>query len=95
MHAFSHLIARTRIKIKAWRTYGLNNLDADIVNTENDITTLEISDSLSADSDPHLEELYAKSTTLHRLDSKRWSQRARLQWIRDGDMNTKCFSFCH
>lgn len=64
MHAFIHLIARTHIKIKAIRAIGLSSLDVDIMNTENAITSLEISNSLNAADLSHLEELYAKFTVL-------------------------------
>lgn len=64
MHAFSHLITRSLIKIKDWHNSGLNYLDSALNNTKNDIISLELSDALNADSQPLLEELSAEYTTL-------------------------------
>lgn len=75
--------------IKNWCRSGLNPLDSDIINTENDIASLEISDTFDADTQPHLEELYAKFAVLQRQNLSKWAQRAHLQWVCDGDRNSK------
>lgn len=91
MHAFSHSIAHTRIKHKAWCASSLSSLDFDLINTENAITSLKIFDSPTAANLSHLEELYAKFTAIQRQNSSKWSQQARMQWVCDGNMDTKFF----
>lgn len=47
MHAFSHLISRTKSQLISWRASGYSSLDTDIQNTERDIAFLENLESSS------------------------------------------------
>lgn len=64
MHAFSHLISRTRYNINAWKLVGLSPLDSESNNTEAVITTLEYSDSTCFEELNELSDLYAKFASL-------------------------------
>lgn len=91
MHAFSHLLAHTRMNILSCKRYGFNSLDSDIKNTKAAIIALESSDTAGVDVTMDLSRLYAKIASLHRQNSLRWAQRAHLLWLHDGDQNTAFF----
>lgn len=90
MHAFTHFLVRTRKNLNLWHSSVLNNIDAAILNTETEISVLEMSDS-----DPNIHntlvDRYAKLSALQRQSGIKWAQRARLQWIKDDDKNTRFF----
>lgn len=90
MQAFLHLISRIHFKINCCHSNGVNSLDTAIMNIENGICTLELSDPFY-DSHTLLMEHYAKLADHQRQCSIKWAQRAHLLWIKDGDKNTHFF----
>lgn len=67
------------------------------MNTELEINALELLDSASpANPEIHnsLVSLYNKFSALQRQSACKWAQRARLQWVQDGDHNTGFFHNC-
>lgn len=74
MHAFSHLLFHSRIKINYWKLSGLNPLDSALINTEASIFSLECIEFLDLNSHSHLMDCYAKYTALRRQISIRWAQ---------------------
>lgn len=94
MHAFSHLVARTRSQLIAWRTKGLNSIDSDLKCLEQEIQLAEINDVLSNSEDHSniaLTTLYNRYAALQRQNSIKWAQRPRMLWVHDGDLNTSFF----
>ncbi|XP_039130949.1 uncharacterized protein LOC120267377 [Dioscorea cayenensis subsp. rotundata] len=83
LHSFTHLLSRSHSNILNWCKTGLTNLDSDIRSIENVISTLELADSLDVESQVHLEEMYARYPSLKRQNTKKWAQRAYLNWVRD------------
>ncbi|XP_039138752.1 uncharacterized protein LOC120276083 [Dioscorea cayenensis subsp. rotundata] len=91
LHSFTHILSHSRSNILNWCKTGLTNLDTGIRCTENIISTLELADSLDAESQVHLEEMYARYSALEKQNTKKWAQRAHLNWVCDGDNNSKFF----
>lgn len=94
MHAFSHLISRTRAKLISWKKIGLCPIDASINNLELEILEAEARDQLNGsidNSSDNLYSLYNKLAALHRQNYSKWAQRARLLWVHCGDLNTNFF----
>ncbi|XP_039123479.1 uncharacterized protein LOC120260105 [Dioscorea cayenensis subsp. rotundata] len=90
MQAFTHLLSRTRYNLCGWRYSGFNKVESALINLDNDINNLENSD-FNTISQFLLMDRYANLSALQRQCSVKWAQRARLQWINDGDKNTSFF----
>ncbi|XP_039141957.1 uncharacterized protein LOC120279156 [Dioscorea cayenensis subsp. rotundata] len=90
LHAFSHLLSRTRFKLSNWKSSGLNSVEIALAQTETEINSLEQLDS-STDIQDRLSVLYSKLAAIQRQLSIKWAQRARLLWVSDGDKNTSFF----
>lgn len=92
MHAFIHLIWRTRNKLISWSNNGLNSLEANMNKIELEILDVENFDVESV-SDVHqdLSALYNKLSALQRQNSLKLAQRARLLWVQCGDNNSSFF----
>ncbi|KAJ0976534.1 hypothetical protein J5N97_012008 [Dioscorea zingiberensis] len=93
MHAFNHLLNRTRKSLTKWKEKGLSPIDKDIAKTEEQITYLESIEATSQYSELDsiaLRALYNKHTALMRQNSIK-AQRAKLMWLKNGDYNTSFF----
>lgn len=79
MHAFAHLVARTRSRLLNWRINCMNSLESDLINTKSEIHSLETDDASISSNEPlhvNLQSLYNKYSALQRQNSTKWAQRA-------------------
>lgn len=94
MHALTHLIVCTKNYLLNWKSSSLTPLETDIRNTEFDISLLEVTETSNKPLDGSslaLISLCSRHSTLLKQNSIRWEQRARLMWLKNGDMNTNFF----
>lgn len=97
MHAFLHISNRVHLSLFAWKSKGFCNLDLDIRATEVSIHALElegIDNSLDDNDSINFNVLYNKHKALLRQNAKKWSQRAKINWIQNGDLKTSYFHKC-
>lgn len=94
LHVVSHLIACTRRKLLEWKSIGLSPIEIEIDRIESSILEAETNNGLSANIDfslPDLTIFYNRLSALHRQNSTKWAQRARLMWVQCGDNSTSFF----
>ncbi|KAJ0972477.1 hypothetical protein J5N97_020436 [Dioscorea zingiberensis] len=94
MHAFNHLVTRTRSFLCKWKSKKLTPLEESIAQVEDEILHLESLEANLSYSDlmsVALRGLYNKHTALLRQNSLRWAQRAKMMWIKHGDYNSNFF----
>lgn len=92
---FIHILNRVISNLFSWKAMGTCNLDRDIRTTEVAIQALEIDNSANPLDDTdhsNLNILYNKHRALLRQNEKKWAQRAKINWIHNGDMNTSFFA---
>lgn len=97
MHAFAHLHVRIRSNLFSWKSGGLGALDLAIKNIGCQIKDFEMFEDLGHHSDLNSIEhksLSNKYKALLRQNTRRWVQRARLNWVHAGDLNTSFFHRC-
>ena len=71
MHAFCHLVFRIKSNLIAWRSNGMNSIDNDLISTELEIQSLELTDSngISGENTHSiLVFLYNKCAALHKAE---------------------------
>lgn len=94
LHAFSHFLYRTKNQLISWRVFGISPLNVDIYNTERDISFLEnlesscIPNSLN---NRNFRALNNRHTAFLKQNNIHWAQRARMFWLKQGDLNAKFF----
>lgn len=94
MHYFSHILARTHRNLLYWKSKSLGALDRDCIATENHIKSLEDDDWVNPNrlsSLIELDSLYNRHKVLSREINTRCAQRAKLNWISKGNVNSSCF----
>lgn len=69
MHAFSHLVACTRIQLIHWRSHGTNNFELVQAKVEQDINDMEVENAANEEDKAfysRLSDLYGKYATLQK-----------------------------
>ncbi|XP_039135720.1 uncharacterized protein LOC120273142 [Dioscorea cayenensis subsp. rotundata] len=93
IYSFHHCISRAKHNLIAWHVASLRPIDIEITNLEAEITATEERDLSLPDPWNHLwlRSLRNRLTALLRQNSIFWAQRARMQWINQGDVNSAFF----
>lgn len=94
MQAFSHLLSRARHRLLDWKSKGCHNIDSRISNLEASILEAEDRDGFDDGNEfspQSLSIMYNNLSALHRQNSTKWAQRARLLWVQNGDNNSSFF----
>lgn len=76
------------------KTEGIQPIDSNIEKLERQISEAEFKDGLDEGMDmspQSLTILYNQLSALHRQNDTKWAQRARLQWVQNGDNNSSFF----
>ena len=96
IHAFSHLVSRTRHNLIEWKNQGLNLLETEIKFVEDQINFLESQDQGSFALDtvndyPNcipLRSFYNRYNAFLRQNNLKWAKWAKLKWVHNGDINS-------
>lgn len=94
LHAFSHLLVRTRRLLIHWRSVNVNSVETELDKVEMDIFSTEAHDMSNPWDDNshfHLISLYKKISALQRQNTIKWAQRSRIFWAHNGYCNTFLF----
>ena len=84
--------------LKEWHQRHFQNMGCRMTEVQNNLSVLDIKAELSALSDEEATELHELSLNLHSMarlqNSINW-QNSRMQWLEEGDANSKFFSWVH